>query len=176
MDLTLVEATDRYVRNHHDYHGSTEKTKQDYREKLALYARFAQDRKFAQSVRELDETHVRAWVADLRKRGLASASIHGYVGALKALSRWLAKNPANPPILPSDPLAAPAKPFKQPTAKSTIPLDQVARVLAVCNLDRISGLRDRAVVLTLLSSGIRRAELLGLHIEDCELRRRTPPC
>ncbi len=46
---------------------------------------------------------------------------------------------------------------------------QVARILASCDTDTPAGLRDRAIVLMLLDTGIRCAECAQLRWEDCDV-------
>jgi integrase/recombinase XerC/integrase/recombinase XerD len=46
---------------------------------------------------------------------------------------------------------------------------QVAQILAVCDPDTPAGLRDRAIVLTLLDTGIRCAECAQLQWDDCDI-------
>ncbi len=47
--------------------------------------------------------------------------------------------------------------------------DEIARLLAVCDLDLPVGARDHAMLLTLLDTGIRCSELVQLTMEDLDL-------
>ena len=172
-DLTLDEAVERYIVDHHEYRGSTAATIRDYRAKLSLYRKFLRQRGYPLTIQEIAEEHVRAWVADMRRRGLSSASIQGYVAAVKAITRWLARNPARSPLLPADPLGDLAKPQREEKAKPTIARSDIKRVLASRDHDRISGIRDTAMTLLLLTSGMRRSELLQLRVEDVDLAAKT---
>lgn len=169
LGVTIEDAIERYLGDHHEYRGSTEATIRDYRTKLTLYRWFARDRGYPDTIEGIDETHVRAWMTELRRQGKATSSIHGYVGALKALTRWLARNPSRSPLLAADPLADLAKPVKQDRAKPTLDQAEIKRVLAACDRDRLSGLRDAAMVFVLLTSGMRRSEVLALRVEDVDL-------
>jgi integrase/recombinase XerC/integrase/recombinase XerD len=48
-------------------------------------------------------------------------------------------------------------------------MDTVRRLLETCGKDEI-GTRDRAIILTLLDTGLRAGELLSLNIEDVDLK------
>jgi len=80
-----------------------------------------------------------------------------------------ARNPSRSPLLERDPLADLAKPVKQDRAKPTLGQPEIKRVLAAYDRDRLSGLRDAAMVMVLLTSGMRRSEVLALRVEDVDL-------
>lgn len=50
--------------------------------------------------------------------------------------------------------------------------EEVERLLAVCNISNIMGLRDRAILELLFSSGLRVSELVGLDRDHINLKRR----
>lgn len=58
------------------------------------------------------------------------------------------------------------------TPVAVLSATQVSSVLAACDGKDFLSLRDRAMVLLFLESGIRRAELSALDIQDVDLRSR----
>lgn len=50
-----------------------------------------------------------------------------------------------------------------------IPLDHIKALLATCD-NSFSGVRDRAIFFTLLDTGVRRAEFIGLDIRDVDFK------
>jgi len=89
---------------------------------------------------------------------------------LRALCKWLARenhilyNPASELVLPRSPRQLP---------KTLLSVAQVEHVLNQPDVTEISGLRDRAMLETLYSTGMRRLELTHLGVFDVDLNRGT---
>ena len=90
--------------------------------------------------------------------------------AIRAFFKWAARknhilfNPAADLELPRTPQRVP---------RVVLTVDEVEAVLAVPDLDTPHGLRDRALMETLYSTGIRRMEAAGLVLNDIDRSRRT---
>lgn len=87
---------------------------------------------------------------------------------LKAFYRWLAKQRY---LLynPTSELELPKKQHTLPVAGFSV--EEMGEILAVPDLATPLGLRDRAILETLYSTGIRRAELVKLDLYDLEFER-----
>lgn len=93
---------------------------------------------------------------------------HTRLSVVRRFFAWLAKER----YLVSDPASAlelPKKPIRLPTA--TFSLEEVEQILALPDVGTALGLRDRAILETLYSTGIRRSELAGLDIDDLDRAR-----
>ena len=92
-----------------------------------------------------------------------------YLVTLGGFFHWLTQQH----YLPSNPAAT----LTLPKLGSTLPVVLTAReveaLLSQIDLTRPLGLRDRALVETLYSTGIRRAELCGLLVQDVDPQRGT---
>lgn len=92
------------------------------------------------------------------------------LGAIKALFKWLsrenhiASNPASE-------LELPKRPHRLP--KAILSLEEVQRVLHLADGQTVYSLRDRAILETFYSTGIRRMELANLHVYDLDPSRQT---
>lgn len=103
----------------------------------------------------LDPAELRAWLVELRAT-LAPVSVAGYVRTLRVLGNWLAaEGMAEAAGLRS--LRRPRVPHKviEPVAD-----DVLRRLLAVCSV------RDRAIVLLMLDTGLRVSEVAGIRLGD----------
>jgi len=90
--------------------------------------------------------------------------------AVKMFFRWLTREnylPANP----AADLELPRAPRRLPRVVLTA--DEVERVMVQPDVTDPLGLRDRAVLETLYSTGIRRGELIALSVHDLDVNRRT---
>jgi integrase/recombinase XerD len=85
---------------------------------------------------------------------------------LRAFFKWLAREN----LILSNPASELELPRTHRRLPSILSRDDVERVLALTNLHGELGVRDRAMLETLYSTGIRRAELAGLKLYDLDLR------
>jgi integrase/recombinase XerD len=87
---------------------------------------------------------------------------------LRALCKWLARenhilyNPASELVLPRSPRQLP---------KALLSVTEVEHVLNQPDVTELTGLRDRAILETLYSTGMRRLELTHLGVFDVDLAR-----
>jgi integrase/recombinase XerD len=113
------------------------------------------------------------WLFYYRKADGDPLSLRGQRGQLtsvKAFFRWLARqhyllsNPASELMLPRKVKRLPRQVLSAPEAE---------RVLAVPDTTRVFGLRNRAILEVLYSTGLRRLELVRLQLQDLDAERGT---
>jgi len=113
------------------------------------------------------------WLYHHRKKNgepLSFRSQHGCLVPVRALFKWLCRQN----LL----LANPAADLDLPRAEKRLPRHvltaaEAERVLALPPLDDVLGVRDRAMLETFYSTGMRRMELLGLKLYDLDQERGT---
>src|SRR5260221_213657 len=119
-------------------------------------------------LRTVARAHVIAWRKHLESRELAPSSIRRKLSALSSLFDYLCERNAV--------LGNPVDGVKRPAANgnegSTPALGdaQVRRLLDAPAPDTLKGVRDRAILATLLYHGIRREELCLLRLRDMQSR------
>lgn len=99
-------------------------------------------------------------------RQLKPGGEHAALRGLRATFRWAFEEE----LIPTDPskrLRLPSLPKEPPPA---IQPDQVELCLKMAKLSR-HPLRDQAIMLMLFDTGIRRGELIGLHLSDVDLEK-----
>jgi len=113
--------------------------------------------------------HVLAWRKDLERRALGAATIRRKFSALSSLFKSLSEaNAVN---------GNPVDGVKRPRIDSqegktpVIGHHQARELLAAPDTSTLQGLRDRAILATLLYHGLRRAELCALRLVDLQDRR-----
>jgi len=135
-----------------------------YGAKLRLWATFC-DTQVITRVGQVNPDVIRRWLIWLEQTNHNPGGIHAAYTTLRVFMRWYwdeTDQPGNPPI---SKVKAPKVPQQQlPPAD----LKDVQRLLKTCGVDLL-GLRDRAMMLTLLDTGARAAELCSLDIDDLEL-------
>lgn len=101
---------------------------------------------------------------------LSFRSQYAHLSSLRAWFKWLARknyllfNPASELDLPK---------LGHRLPKAVLTADEAEQVLAQPNIAEPLGVRDRAILETLYSTGIRRGELVGLRLDDIDAERRT---
>ena len=141
-------------------------TVKSYREDLTQAVGFFRER-VGTSVRpdQLSTRHLRAFLAWLHERGYARTTISRRIAAVRSWCRFLCrqgtlqKNPA-------DGLRGPKLDRKLPHFLNKADVD---RLLAAPTADTALGVRDRAILETLYSAGLRVSELVGLELGDLDL-------
>jgi integrase/recombinase XerD len=108
-----------------------------------------------------------------RKRGgqpLSLTTQEALLNPLRAWCKWLARenyilyNPASELVLPRSPRQLP---------RALLSVTDVEHVLNQPDVTELTGLRDRAMLETLYSTGMRRLELIHLGVFDADLNRGT---
>ncbi len=109
---------------------------------------------------------LRAWLLELEERGLARSSIQRKLSSVRSFFRQLERHGAIAQH-PAAGLRAARGARKLP---ARLAIEEVERVLAGPELSSASGLRDRAILELMYSSGTRAAETVGLDRADVDLR------
>jgi integrase/recombinase XerC len=150
---------------------AADNTVESYRRDLLLFRQFLLDRAAAlgRKVTEIDAAtisadHIRAYLADLMKTA-RRATVQRRLAAIKAFFRY------RETALGAD---SPARTIRSPKSERRLPQvlepDEVDRLLAADDGEAATPavLRDRAIMETLYSSGLRVSELVGLNWQDLD--------
>ena len=133
-----------------------------YRRDLEAFQRFA-DKGGLSSARAVAESHVRHWLAEAHRGGLAANSLQRRLSALRAFFTWRSRESGER----RNPAAAVRAPRQGRKLPHTLEADQVSAYLAsTCDDPLVQ--RDLAMAELLYSSGLRLAELCSVDIEDID--------
>lgn len=106
-----------------------------------------------------------AWIADLRDRGLAAATIRSRWIALRSLYGWAAAEGE----IGADPIAAVHVPKADEPAPDVLDDDTIRALLKACAGTRFADRRDLALFRLMLATGLRVSEATGLALADVDL-------
>ncbi|MEO5574324.1 MAG: tyrosine recombinase XerC [Gammaproteobacteria bacterium] len=139
-------------------------TQQAYRRDLAKLVEFC-DRQEICAWKDLRGHHMRAYVAWRHRGGLSGRSIQRNLSAVRSFYHYLMREGAAQlnPVLG---IITPKSPRRLP---HTLDADQVGRLLEI-PFENILACRDRAIMELIYSSGLRLAELVGLNVDELDLR------
>ena len=147
------------------------KTRRAYKVDVAEFITFT-NLKDHSALRTVTRAHVIAWRKDMAARSLAPTSIRRKLSALSSLFDYLCERNA---VL-GNPVDGVKRPASNNNEGSTPALGdaQVRRLLEAPAPDTLKGVRDRAILATLLYHGIRREELCLLRLRDIQTRQGVP--
>jgi len=146
---------------------TNEKTKRAYRADVAEFMAFARLMRPSE-LRTVARAHVIAWRRMMEARKLADATVRRKLSAISSLFEYLCENNA----IAGNPVDGVKRPKASSNEGSTPALgdEQAKRLLLAPPPDTLKGLRDSAILATLLYHGIRREELCKLCVGDMQTR------
>ncbi|UJH92427.1 tyrosine-type recombinase/integrase [Antarcticibacterium sp. 1MA-6-2] len=114
---------------------------------------------------DVNYSQIRSWIIKLVKEGLSNRSVNRKISSLKAYFKFLLTIGE----IDKSPLAA----HKALKSKKTIQIPfspgEVEQVLSLPKPENFKEARNAAVVMTFYATGIRRAELIGIKLQDIDL-------
>lgn len=135
-----------------------------YRDKLANFVKFCHGR-YIKQITQINPTDLRDYLLLLEEQGHNKGGQHSFFRAVRAFLYWWEleleppgwRNPirkVKAPKVPIEPL--------EPASKQAI-----EAILETCK-SNFFGIRDKAIILILLDTGIRASELLAINREDID--------
>jgi integrase/recombinase XerC len=161
--------------------GCSDKTGSWYRENLRGFPRFLDAEGTAPILKSFSVETVRRYTVHLQERrlkypgnrlrravgeGLSTHTIFGCVATLGVFASWLAQEG----YTDGNVLEGMPRPKKRKTVISALSKEEMERLLARIPRHTVLGVRDRAMVITLLDTGVRASELCNLRLEGVHLQ------
>jgi len=133
-----------------------------YRIKCSIFITYLK----TQGIHDTDEIqpiHIRGFLAELAKKH-SPGGVHAFWRGIRAFIRFMQREG----ILDDDPLRNVRAPSVDRELLEPLSLEVLDKLLATCEKSE-RGLRDRAILLTLLDTGLRASEALRLNLGDLDL-------
>lgn len=141
-----------------------------YERDIESFSAFAKAEFDQSELETIQYTQIRSWIVSLVDEGISNTSINRKISSLKSYYKFLLKIEA----LKVSPLAK-HRALKTPK-KVQVPFSQeeVSEVLLLLNQAKdFESLRDLAIVELLYSTGMRRAELIGLQVGSIDFEQQS---
>jgi integrase/recombinase XerC len=111
---------------------------------------------------------IRAFMAELYRQGHARTSVARKLSALRAFGRYLRREG----LIDIDPASLAASPKRERKVPAHLSIGEMERLLEMPDVSDPLGCRDRAILELFYASGLRLSELVGLDLDDVNLRAR----
>jgi tyrosine recombinase XerC len=132
----------------------------NYNVDFEMFKAFLGDR----DIGTIDHLVLRRFLAELRTKNYAKRTVARKLASLRSLFRFLYREG----LIKKNPITAISTPKLDKKLPIFLDVDKVAKLLQCPPDDNIAGLRDRALMETLYSTGIRVSELVGLDVDDVD--------
>lgn len=141
-----------------------------YRKKLKIFLDYCQERSITE-FNQLDPILIRRFLFYLKETGHNAGGSHAIYRALRAFLNWY-EDEAEPDDW-RNPMAKTRAPKVPIEPIEPVAIQDVMRMTRTCNTQSFHGVRDQAMLLALLDTGLRAAEFLQIDLPDLDLTRRS---
>ena len=145
--------------------GLSPATIRDYRYKINRFVQFSRSSGIIVP-KDVTPPLVRLFLLGLQERN-APGGVIGYYKSVKRFFNWLIEEG----LLDASPMANIKAPKVQRKIVTPFNIQHISNMLSLCDPKTFFGARDRAIVLTLLDTGLRRRELADIQLADIDLDR-----
>lgn len=111
-----------------------------------------------------DTEYLRSFLAYLAESNYSPATMARKIATLRSFYKWLERQGA----IDSNPMVLIRTPKQKKRLPKAIDVDQVEKLLSAPNDKTLLGARDRAILETLYSTGIRVSELVSINFDDID--------
>jgi len=153
--LSLPQAREVFLQYLRAYRGASPLTVEAYRRDLEQLERFLLGYRLPTEVSQITTRHLQAFALSLS--GRAPATIARALNAVSSLFAYLTRLG----LVENNPVKGVVKPKARPVHRPVLSAEEGRRLLAAARTPR-----ERAMLILLLTAGLRRAELLGLQASD----------
>lgn len=153
-------AIDRFLRYLEVERNASEHTCRNYRDDLLRFFRFLGQRR----LRAVSPLDIRRFLAEESTHAYTTRTLARRLSCLRSFFRFCCREGA----LKQNPAAVVPTPRQERKLPQFLDEQQAVRLLEAPPADRWQALRDRAILETLYSTGMRVSELVGLNLEDVD--------
>lgn len=141
-------------------------TIRSYQNDLDQFFSYLKDNDNSIEAADVTSSHIRSWIVSLMESGIASTSVHRKISCLRVFFRYLRKEG----VMKKDPLEKVMVPKRKKVLPQFVAEESLTKLLDMVEFsDDFSGIRNKALIEMLYMTGMRRAELIGLKVDDVDL-------
>lgn len=138
-------------------------TLRNYRHMLKMFTEYLHGLG-CETLHDVQTHHIRQWLIHKREQGVGGFQVCNCYRLPRRFWRWCIREE----LVDSDPFGKVSKPKVPQVVKPALTQDEIDRLLNACRGRHWLQLRDRALVILLLSTGLRAMEAHALKVKDVE--------
>ncbi len=161
----MEKEIDGFIRYLEVERGASEHTITGYTYDLKLFVDYLKKNRETIDLASIDHIKIRGFLAELHKKGESRNSMGRRLAALRSFFRYLNREG----IIEINPAKLVSSPKREKMLPSFLALDEAIRLMEATDDNERFGLRDRAILETFYSAGIRLSELASLNLDDLNL-------
>ncbi|MBE6288517.1 MAG: tyrosine recombinase XerC [Mediterranea massiliensis] len=160
--MLLIDSFLEYLNFERNY---SEKTIRAYRDDILQFEAFVNKETGDLTPEEVEAPVIREWVISLMNQGYTSTSINRKLSSLRSFYRFLLRRG----LITVDPVPKVVRPKNKKVLPTFVREEDMDRLLDEADCDgSFEECRNRMVILMFYSTGMRRAELIGLDDKDVD--------
>ncbi len=140
--------------------GIAPRTLENYRDGVGEFVAFLEQH--ATTLDAVQPAHIRKWLIHKQRKGVSPYTVRNAYRLPRLFWRWCLREE----LTANDPFQKVEKPKVPPTLKPALTPEEVEAILKACNGKHWLRLRDKALILLLLDTGLRIHEAHALTVED----------
>lgn len=113
----------------------------------------------------VDGDRIRSFLSELRDKNYCKSTVARKLATLRSFFKFLMRRG----LVSANPVQSIRTPKQEKRLPKFLEVEQVERLLNNCDTTTLLGARDRAILETLYSTGIRVSELVALNVSDVDL-------
>lgn len=142
--------------------GASQKTLRNYRCEVGQFIRYLTHTRNLASLDSVQPLHIRKWLVYRRQQGVSETQIHNDYRKPRAFWNWCLREG----LTEQNPFAKVEKPKAPPKLKPALTPEEIEQILQACDGKDWLRLRDKALILLLLDTGLRIHEAHKLTVGD----------
>lgn len=140
-------------------------TADGYRRDLSDFASFLKgDNNDLPNIEDIDHLMIRSYLANLQERQLARSTVIRRLSSIRSFYKYLCRRG----YLETDPTSTLSSPKIKRKLPEFLEISEMEALLSAPDLSNVVGLRDKAILELLYSTGMRISELLSLDLPDID--------
>jgi len=146
----------------------SDNTRRAYRRDLTTFFQRTEDENsedWTDASESVTPSDVNAWVREMAKDGLATSTQRRRISAMKRWFDWLVDTGRHDRNPVRTGRVRPKEPSDASTSEISLTKSDVERLIRVAGKHEASGVRDRALILTIVYASLRRAEVAAMDVE-----------
>lgn len=141
-------------------------TVRSYKNDLNQFASFCQDKQSLEDSSKANHNHIRSWVVNLLEEGMSPTTVKRKISSLKSYFKFLLKQD----YIDQDPMIKVVSPKSKKVLPGFIEQEPMNILLDQFDFDNgYVGTRDKLILELLYFTGMRRAELVSLKLNDVQV-------